>query len=279
MRTPSKGEAMNVTRSLAAIVLSVFITTTAVAQNLGTIYTDDWWNPNESGWGLIVAHQQNFMFATFFIYRADGSPYWVTGQLQKVGTGGLGTFPQVFTGPLYETSGPPFGNPFNSAPVTIHQVGTVTFSAPSFLNATLQYSINGVNVTKSVERQTLSNVNYSGQYLGGTAYQLSQCVPSRALNNGTTVTDTGVLTVFQSGTSFQMTAAGQTTNCSFIGNYSQQGSIGRVDGNFSCSDATAGTFTMVGMQWTLFGMSSGIAGRSQFCTFTGSLGGITGTRP
>ena len=63
---------------VAAVLICAATASNVPAQNLGTIFTDDWWNPNESGWGLIVAHQQNFMFATFFIYRADGSPYWVT---------------------------------------------------------------------------------------------------------------------------------------------------------------------------------------------------------
>jgi len=54
-------------------------------------------------------HQQDFIFATFFVYRSDGAPYWATEQLRKVGTSGLATFPQVFTGPVYEAHGPSFG--------------------------------------------------------------------------------------------------------------------------------------------------------------------------
>ena len=59
-------------------------------------------------------HQQDFIFATFFVYRSDGAPYWATEQLRKVGTSGVATFPQVFTGPVYEAHGPSFGNVWNS---------------------------------------------------------------------------------------------------------------------------------------------------------------------
>ena len=100
-------------RIIAAFLVSAFIVSNAVAQNLGTFFSDDWWNPDESGWGLVVMHQQDFIFATFFVYRMDGTPYWVTAQLQKVGTSGLATSPQMFTGPVYETHGPWFGGAFD----------------------------------------------------------------------------------------------------------------------------------------------------------------------
>ena len=80
---------------------------------------------------MTVDHQQDVMFLTFFVYRADGSPYWVTATLQKVGFSGLATSPQVFTGDLYETHGPSFGVPFNPAAVTNRKVGTATFTATS----------------------------------------------------------------------------------------------------------------------------------------------------
>ena len=261
--------------SVAAFLLGLFIHSSAIAQDLGTIFTDDWWDPNESGWGLVVAHQQNFMFTTFFIYRADGSSYWVTGQLQKVGTSGLGAFPVVFSGPVYETHGSGFAQPWNPAAFGIQQVGTATFSASTFVTATLQYSINGTNVTKQLQRQTLSTVNYSSTYAGGSLWTLSQCVPAASAGNGVTQSNSGTLTIVQSGSSFQATAVGPNS-CSFNGAYTQQGSLGHVDGTFSCGTGEVGTFTMFGMQWTLFGMSAGITGRSQFCTFTGVVGGMTG---
>lgn len=262
-------------RYLVAVAAGLIIGTNAIAQNLGTTFTDLWWNPAESGWGVTVDHQQEVMFLTFYVYRADGSPYWVTGTLQKVGFSGLATSPQVFTGDLNETHGPSFAVPFNPAAVTVRKVGTATFTAPSLIAATLQYSIDGINVTKNIERQTLRFVNYTGQYLGGTAYTLSNC--QNPANNNQTITDAGLLTIIQSGTSFQLTAQGQTTNCSFSGTYSQRGRLGYVSGgNYSCTDGSLGTFALLGLEWTVVGMTGLVSGQNQFCSFVGYLGGITG---
>jgi hypothetical protein len=261
-------------RTIAAFALALCAASGAFAQNLGTFFTDDWWNPAESGWGLVVAHQQNFMFATFFIYRADGTPYWVTGQLQKVGTAGLVTFPQAFTGPVYETHGPSFGGPFDPSLVTIQPVGTATFTASGANAATLQYSINGTNVSKTVERQTLSLINYSGQFQGGLVTTLSQCsVPA---NNGVTVAQTGNVTITQSGSSITLFAQLQSENCTFTGTYSQTGSIGAVNGTYTCTAGEAGPFSMFDMQWTAYGVSAGISAKNQVCQIDGYTGGITG---
>jgi hypothetical protein len=151
-------------RHAVTVVAGLFIASNASAQNLGTIFSDLWWIPAESGWGVTVDHQQDVMFLIFFVYRSDGSPYWVTATLQKVGIAGLATLPQVFAGDLYETHGPPFNVPFNTAPVTNRKVGTATFTATTGNAASLQYSIDDANGTKNIEHQTLRNVNFTGGF-------------------------------------------------------------------------------------------------------------------
>jgi len=65
-------------RSLAAVfALSFALIRPAAA----TDYTDIWWNPSESGWGVNIAQNGNFIFATFFVYAPGNAPTWVTGQL------------------------------------------------------------------------------------------------------------------------------------------------------------------------------------------------------
>ena len=78
-----------------------------------------WWNPAESGWGLNVILQNNVAFATFFLYDNARNPVWYTAQLTD--QGGF-----VLAGPLYATTGPWFGGPFNSSTVTIRQAGTAS---------------------------------------------------------------------------------------------------------------------------------------------------------
>ncbi len=95
-----------VSRLLIAALAGLLFAGSATAQNLGTTFTDLWYTPGEDGWGVTIDHQQNVMFLTFFIYRADRSPYWVTAVVTKVGTGGLANPPQVFTGSVFENHGP-----------------------------------------------------------------------------------------------------------------------------------------------------------------------------
>lgn len=260
-------------RQLVTLVAWATLSSGALAQNVGTTFTDLWWNPAESGWGVTVDHQQNVMFLTFFIYRADRSPYWVTAVLNRLGSNPINSPPIVFSGDVYETNGPWFGGPFNPNAVTERKVGTATFSGETAL-ATLSYSIDGVYVTKNLQRQTLQNLNFTGTYLGGTVYTTYNCtIPS---NNNKTFVESGVLTVSQVGNSFQVVADGQSTDCSFNGPYAQTGSLGLVsNGAYSCTDGTRGTFTMNRIQWTMYGMTAGIFGSNQYCNFSGYLGGIT----
>ena len=46
-------------RSLLAILILV-----SALPSRATEYTDLWWNPAESGWGLTITHQGNVLFLT-----------------------------------------------------------------------------------------------------------------------------------------------------------------------------------------------------------------------
>ena len=62
----------------------------SLAQYLSAIdYSDLWWNPNESGWGLnVVQHASRNIFAVWFTYDANASPRWfvITGGTTTVKT-------------------------------------------------------------------------------------------------------------------------------------------------------------------------------------------------
>lgn len=78
-------------------------------------YSDLWWNPQESGWGVNVVQQLETAFVTLFVYAPDGSPTWYVAPAARIthhGTGG-----PLFTGTLYRTRGPWHGGPFDPAQV------------------------------------------------------------------------------------------------------------------------------------------------------------------
>ena len=111
-------------------------------------YTDLWWNPNESGWGLsITQHASHAIFAAWFTYGSDGKSTWYT--LPS----GTWTSSSTYTGPLYTAAGPAASGAFDPSQVVPTQVGTATLAFSDANNGTLTYSINGASGSKSITRQ------------------------------------------------------------------------------------------------------------------------------
>ena len=141
--------------------------------NLGSMFSDLWWNSpakSEDGWGVTVDHQDQVMFITVYVYRADTSSYWVVATLDHVAGSRY-----TFTGDLYEAHGPWFGGPYGAPPFTPRKVGTATFTATEPLHATLSYTVDGTPVSKPIERQTVRTLNFSGTYLGAISFVTSNC--------------------------------------------------------------------------------------------------------
>jgi hypothetical protein len=112
-------------------------------------YTGLWWNPLESGWGMNTNHQGNFVFATLFTYAADGQAMWLSAAMQLQPDGS-------YSGDLLRSTGTPYGQvPFVSS--TASKVGTMTMRFSSATRATLQYTVSGVSVQKSVEQQVFAS--------------------------------------------------------------------------------------------------------------------------
>ncbi len=119
-------------------------------RSTATNYQDLWWNPGEPGWGVNVTHQGDTIFATLFTYDATGQGKWfVMSNGAKTGAGAYG-------GTLYATSGPAFNaSPWGAATPTA--VGTMSFNFTSGNAGTLAYSVNGVAVTKSIQREVFAS--------------------------------------------------------------------------------------------------------------------------
>lgn len=111
-------------------------------------YTDMWWNPQESGWGINIAHHASGrLFASWFTYDQSGAPLWFT--LQP----GQWTSTTSFTGPIYRTTGPSFAAPFDPTRITVAAVGSGTFSFDSARSATFSYTVGSVTSSRRIERQ------------------------------------------------------------------------------------------------------------------------------
>src|ERR1700682_4348584 len=129
--------------------------------------------------------------------------------------------------------------------------------------------VDGVTVTKTVQRQTWTNENYSGNYAGGYSIRMTGCNPS-SLNGIQELA--GVLSVSQTGANISMSAAAPGVNCSFTGMYSQTGKLGDMVGTYSCTDTSHGTFEAFEMTPTISGFTARVTGQNQFCNWSGYFG-------
>lgn len=223
-------------KAFAAMLAALLPLSAGAVNTWGTDLSDLWWNANESGWGANIAHQNNTLFLTLFVYGPDGRARWYVGSA-LVSLGGANLY--TFRGPLYETNGPAFSSSFNPSAVGVRQVGTATFVLGQVTNATLTYSVDGVTVTKAITRQTFGTNNLAGVYVGAAMGSATNCgTDSGAFEN------TAVFTISHSGTRVNITAAvSNGLSCTYSLTYTQSGRLGTATGTINCSNGAAGNFT------------------------------------
>ena len=109
-------------------------------------YSDLWWNPSESGWGIAMAQQNANIFLAWYVYDATGKPVWyVASNCSMNGSSCSGT--------LYSTTGPPLGSGFDPHQVQVATAGSVIVSFIDANNAVLSYTVGSVTATKTITRQ------------------------------------------------------------------------------------------------------------------------------
>lgn len=252
-------------RHVAALGFVIVVAATPV--RAATDYTDLWWIPSESGWGVNFVQADDFIFATFFIYGPTNQPTWYTGQLSLDALGN-------WIGPLYMTGGTYFGSPWNPAQSGIRQVGSVTFVPATEASGTLSYSVDGVIVSKQVVRQTLKTIPVGGTYLGSVYAVVTGCINpaqngtfSRYANIRVVQGVTGAMTI-------DYTVQGGNT-CSFTGNANQFGQVYQMpSAAYSCG--AGGPVLVSGLKATTQGIEGEWrgpigAGCIESGAFTGTL--------
>jgi len=245
----------HIRREFLHFVAALFLAALSVRPALAATYdyTDSWYTPVESGWGVNFTQSDNFLFATFFIYGADKKPTWYTGEMRWDGS-------SQFTGGLYLTQGTYFGAPWNPAdhpPATL--VGTASFT-PSTANnyqGTLTYTVTpAAPVTKAIERLTLTPILLAANYVGGQSGSYSGC--SASSSNGP-YQDFFTLQVTQSGTSVSMAFSFPNNNpaltCTLAGTLIQSGLLHRIDdATYRCSDGLNTNASMYDLRATPLGI-------------------------
>lgn len=230
--------------------------------------SDLWWIPSESGWGIQFVERGSTIFATMFVYDANGNPTWYTATMEGSKPGGVLTF----TGDLFATTGPWFGAVPYQGKVTATKVGTMTWVKQAGEGGTLTYSVNGVAVTKqAVVRQTTRNDDYTGTYTVGVHFTVTSCVvPTK---NGV-VDGADTLAITQAGAAITLTLV--ATGCTLSGAYAQNGQFGTATGTYACTNGDMGTFALTNMNVTPQGTTAilSITSTTSGCVNNGQLGGV-----
>lgn len=230
--------------------------------------SDLWWNSGENGWGIQFVQRGSTIFATMFVYDAMGNPTFYVATMDGTKANGVLTF----TGDLLATHGSWFGTvPYNPAAFGFAKVGTMTWQKSSGEPGTLTYSVNGVNVTKSLTRQPIRNDDYTGSYTVGLHLVATAC--SNPAKNGA-IDGADTMTVVQNGTTINIALV--AIGCTYSGTYSQSGQFGAISGTYSCINGDAGTFVTDHMTVAPFGAMMQVSGSSTTtgCQSAGQIGGV-----
>lgn len=110
-------------------------------------YTDLWWNPDESGWGVALTQQYDIIFAAWYTYNAVGQAVWYVASNCAVSG-------NACSGDVYEASGGSMlTSIWNGSHKLVKQVGNVTFTFSDAGNGSMSYTLNGIGGSRSITRQ------------------------------------------------------------------------------------------------------------------------------
>jgi hypothetical protein len=113
-------------------------------------YTDLWWSPAESGWGLSIVHGPfNDVFATWMVYGTDGKPTWY---LLGGGKWTSANATTTYEGKVFKTSGPHFAQLFDPRKVGYQPVGTAKLEFRDAMTGVFRFDVEGVSGLKNITR-------------------------------------------------------------------------------------------------------------------------------
>jgi hypothetical protein len=242
----------------------------AAPARAATDYTDTWWNPAESGWGVNLTQQNSLIYATFYVYGVDGKATWFSALLSRIGAS------ERFGGPLFRTTGTWYGAPWNGNQIV--QVGAATFDASSSTRGTLSYTADNVTVNKPIERLFMQALNVEGLYIGGASGRRNGC--------GTTppIVDPMEFDVTHSATTGLVTIDHYSTRtgdliCRMRGTAVQSGKVLTMNNaTYDCTGDWRSTARIYNLRPTPAGFEAQyVADAGGGCTESGQISGVTRT--
>lgn len=225
-----------------AVLLAVF-----ASPAFAIDYSDMWYLPAESGWGVNFTQNDGVIFITFFLYGPDSKPVWYVAIAYADASGN-------YSGTLYSTTGTYFGAPWSGSSST--PAGTASFAPTDASHGTLTYTLTGAApVVKPIVRQTLTTIDLTGNFAGGQAGGYSGCASA---GDNFLYKDTFDLSATQASGNVTFTFAYPGLNCTLAGALLQEGQLYRISSaTYQCDDGTNTTAIVSEIKKT----AQGIEGR------------------
>lgn len=228
--------------------------------------SDVWYDPAESGWGVNIAQQGDVATVTLMVYGPTGEPTWfVASHAAAYAWSGEGL--PFLRGTLYRTRGMWFGGPFDSRSVQVTPVGEVYVSPLAPERVRIDYTVEGIAASKTVQRATWNLPAIDWAYVASFSLRVRDGEGGVALQ-----TSTGITTLLVEAGAATMTVIEPGVRCTYRGPYRQTGRLGSFAGTYACSDARGGAFQVDDLEFT----GSGFAGRIRAQWAGGSLQGAFG---
>jgi hypothetical protein len=209
---------------------------------------DLWIAPDELGWGINVFHQGDTLFASIFVYGPDGRARWYTASSLQ-GGGGSPASGSLYTGPVFESTGPGIGTPFDPSRVTRRDVGSMSMEIKTGASgerfADVSVGIDGATLTRRVVPFSFVALGLTGSYTGYVA-------------NPSGNRDDFNANITLNGGSFAMSMTTSASgSCTYTGQQQAQGSLFNVRGSYSCSsNANSGSFALTDVDVTRHGFTA-----------------------
>lgn len=113
-------------------------------------FTDIWWNPNESGWGVSMTHRHSNIFIAWYTYDEAGRAKWYVVSGCKLTNA---TITASCTGDLYGvTGGLPLTVPWVAGRTVAKLEGSMTLQFSDASNALMTYTIGGKPYARLITR-------------------------------------------------------------------------------------------------------------------------------
>jgi len=150
-------------------------------------YSDLWWNPQSSGWGLQITHVDNDLYVTWYTYDNDREPVYFNGSATRGADG-------RFSGRLFRTrNGTPYTQ-INGAAASsgADEIGSFTLAFDNGERGSFSYSVGNVTQTKAIERFqfgstatvcTVEPYSNSNSNTGNGTGQGEECLPPYRLGD------------------------------------------------------------------------------------------------